>query len=276
MRLDVYLCENGYAESRTRAKFLIGERAVTVDGAVADRASADIDGDVPHEIEVRGVCPYVSVGGMKLKAAFDRFGFSPSGLVCADIGSSTGGFTDCLLQHGASCVYAVDSGTSQLHPSLRRDARVTVMENCNARYLSAEKLGERCGLAVCDVSFISQRLIIPAIADILADDGTFITLIKPQFELDRRRVGKGVVTSPADRANAVVSVISSAALFGFRAYGITVSPVSGGGIEAAKRGNREYLAIFDRCGGEHFSEYEIRKFIYGENSVNTAVRHKEQ
>lgn len=276
MRLDVYLCEHGHAESRTRAKFLIGEGAVTVDGVVADKASAEIDESLPHKIEVRGVCPYVSVGGMKLKAALDRFGFSPAGLVCADIGSSTGGFTDCLLQHGAARVFAVDSGTSQLHPTLRSDARVTVMENCNARYISAEMFREKCGLVVCDVSFISQTLIIPAIADILADDGTFITLIKPQFELDRRRVGKGVVTSPADRADAVASVISSAELFGLHAYGITVSPVSGGSIEAAKRGNREYLAIFNRRDAEPFSEYEIRKFIYSENSVNTAVRHKKQ
>lgn len=275
MRLDVYLTEHGYAESRTKAKFLIGEGAVTVDGVTADKASLEIDESGEHKITVRSVCPYVSVGGMKLEAALDRFGFSPDGLVCADIGSSTGGFTDCLLQHGARHVYAIDSGTSQLHPKLTDDPRVTVMENCNARYITAETLGVECELVVCDVSFISQRLILPAISGILSSAGAFITLIKPQFELDRRRVGKGVVTDPRDRAEAIVSVAVSAESLGLYMHGLTVSPVMGGGIgdeRAAKRGNREYLAIFDRT-GDPFNENAIRNFIKNENSINTAFRH---
>lgn len=275
MRLDVYLAENGYADSRTRAKFLIGEGAVTVDGKPAGKASLEIDENEPHTITVGIVCPYVSVGGMKLKAALDRFGVSPEGLVCADIGSSTGGFTDCLLQRGASRVYSIDSGTSQLSRKLRDDARVVVMENMNARYLTERDIGEKCGLIVCDVSFISQRLIIPSVSAILEDGGLFVTLIKPQFELDRGRVGKGVVSSASARADAVTSVVATAEHFGLFAHGITVSPVSGGGItdeRATKRGNREYLALFDRRHEGAFGKKELENFIRNENSVDTAVR----
>ncbi len=277
MRLDVYLAEHGYAESRTRAKFLIAEGAVTLDGKTAGKPSYEIDENAPHDISVRVVCPFVSVGGMKLEAALDRFGVSPDGLVCADIGSSTGGFTDCLIKRGAAHVYAIDSGTSQLHPELRGDSRVTVMENRNARYLTRAEIGEACGLVVCDVSFISQRLLFPAISAILNDGGMFITLIKPQFELDRQRVGKGVVTSPSSRADAVTSVASAAEHFGLFIHGITVSPVAGGGISderSSKRGNREYLALFDRCAMGAMNKKELESFIRNENSINTAVRRR--
>lgn len=277
MRLDVYLAERGFAESRAKAKFLISESAVTLDGAVVKKPSFEIDADAPHEIVVAEVCPYVSVGGMKLEAALERFGVSPSGLVAIDIGSSTGGFTDCLLAHGAVHVYAVDSGTSQLHPKLSADARVTVMENTNARYLTRELIGTACGFAVCDVSFISQRIVLPAVADILDADGVFVTLIKPQFELDKNAVarGKGIVTDAKDRARAIVSVADAASTLGLYLHGLTVSPVAGGGIgdeRAKRRGNREYLAYFDRKRSYPFTEKEILEFVKNENSNDTSVR----
>ncbi len=281
MRLDVYLAKSGLAASRSNAQFLIGEGAVIVAGTTVSKPSLEIDEEAPPKIEVRGVCPFVSVGGMKLASALERFGFSPSGLICVDIGSSTGGFTDCLLQNGAAKVYAVDSGTSQLHPRLRDDARVVVMENTNARYLTKEALGDPVSLAVCDVSFISQRLIIPAVGELLGDGGAFITLIKPQFELDPARVnkGRGIVTDPRHRAEAVASVARAASRAGLYMRGIAVSPVSGGALSDAKkkaRGNREYVAIFDKNDGASFSEKDIRDFITNENSIDIAVRHKGQ
>ncbi len=275
MRLDIYLAERGFAESRTRAKFLISEGAVTVDGRQIRKPSYEIDENDAHDIKTDVVCPFVSVGGMKLASALDRFGVSPKGRVCADIGASTGGFTDCLLSRGAARVYAVDAGTSQLRDGLREDGRVVVMERCNARYLTAEELGEKCSLVVCDVSFISQRLIIPAISAILEAGGEFVTLIKPQFELDRKSVGKGVVVSHTARAEAAASVVATAEYFGLYAHGIMVSPVSGGGItdeRAAKRGNREYLALFDRERERALDKKEIYNFIRNENSVDSAVR----
>ena len=277
MRIDVYLTGRGYAPSRARAKFLIGEGAVTVDGVRVSKPSLDIDESVEHTVIVDGgACPFVSVGGMKLDAALDRFGVDADSLICVDIGSSTGGFTDCLLSRGAAKVYAVDSGTSQLHEKLRADERVVVMENKNARELTRAEVGG-AQLVVCDVSFISQTMILPAVADILDPDGTFVTLIKPQFELDRASVGRGIVNDPADRARAISSVIDAAARLGLYAYALTVSPVEGGGVNderAKKRGNREYLASLKRGLNGTFTHTEIADFVKHENSVNTAIRHK--
>ncbi len=280
MRLDSYLFSVGLASSRTNARFLIKEGAVTVDGVRDVKPSFEIDESAPPKIEVGEVCPFVSVGGMKLASALERFGISPAGLVSLDIGSSTGGFTDCLLQKGAVKVYAVDSGTSQLHPKLREDARVVVMENTNARYLSRNEIEDEISLAVCDVSFISQTLILPSVSALLGEGGTFVTLIKPQFELDPARLskGRGIVSSPRDRADAIISVMDAAEREGLYMRGIAVSPVSGGAVNDAKRrarGNREYLAVFDRDGKKTFCEKDIREFTANENSVDIAVRHKE-
>lgn len=280
MRIDIYLSEYGFAESRARAKFLILEGAVTVDGKTVSKPSFEIDENVSHDVKIAAeACPYVSVGGMKLVAALERFGLDPSGAVCADIGASTGGFTDVLLSKGAVRVYAVDSGTSQLHEKLLSDERVVSMENTNARYLTKESFGESVSFAVCDVSFISQRLILPAVEAILSDGGYFVTLIKPQFELDKKRVGRGVVTEQKDRADAIYGVIETAAALGLECFGITVSPVSGGGIndeKAAKRGNREYLSYFVKTKNTKaaFTPTDVREFVKHENSTDTATRNK--
>lgn len=279
MRLDVYLYEQGYAESRARAKFLICEGAVDVDGKTIKKPAYEID-EAAHEITVRAAaCPFVSVGGMKLDAALSRFNIDVKDAVCIDIGASTGGFTDCLLSRGAAKVYAVDSGTSQLHERLVNDPRVISMENTNARYITSDALGCKVTLAVCDVSFISQKLILPTVVSVLEPNGCFVTLIKPQFELDKRRVGRGVVSEPSDRAEAVFGVVAASANVGLELAELTVSPVSGGGINderAAKRGNTEYLACFrftnDTC--VRVSEREIREFVKNENSIDLTAWNK--
>lgn len=279
MRLDVYLYEQGYAESRARAKFLICEGAVDVDGKTVKKPAYEID-EAAHEITVRAAaCPFVSVGGMKLDAALSRFNIDVKDAVCIDIGASTGGFTDCLLSRGAAKVYAVDSGTSQLHERLVNDPRVISMENTNARYITSDDLGCKVTLAVCDVSFISQKLILPTVVSVLEPNGCFVTLIKPQFELDKRRVGRGVVSEPSDRAEAVFGVVVAAANVGLELAELTVSPVSGGGINderAAKRGNTEYLACFRFTNDTsvRVSEREIREFVKNENSIALTVRNK--
>ncbi len=280
MRLDIYLYERGYAESRARAKFLITEGAVTVNGKTVKKPAFEIDGTAENDIAIESdVCPYVSVGGMKLDAALTRFGIDVNGAVCIDIGASTGGFTDCLITRGAEKVYAVDSGTSQLHEKLTSDPHVISMENTNARYIRADDLGETVDIAVCDVSFISQKLIMASVADILKKNGAFITLIKPQFELDRKRVGKGVVSEPSDRVKAVSGVVNAASEAGLELVSLTVSPVSGGGISdtrAQKRGNTEYLAYFRHTGENSvlISDRDIREFVKNENSITVTPRNK--
>ncbi len=280
MRFDVYLYEHGYAESRARAKFLITEGAVTLDGKKVTKPAFEVDESAEHTLTVESdACPFVSVGGMKLSAALDRFALDVTDAVCVDIGASTGGFTDCLLSRGARRVYAIDSGTSQLHERLLADARVVSMENTNARYITAADIGERASVAVCDVSFISQRLIMSSVASVLADDGSFVTLIKPQFELDNKRVGKGIVTEVADRAEAIIGVIRAAEAVGLELVSLTVSPVSGGAVASErekKRGNTEYLAYF-RLTGEHtprVTDRDIREFTKNENSITVAPRNK--
>ncbi len=238
MRLDKYLAEHALADSRTRAAQMIEAGLIRVNGAVQKKPSFDVpDG---ASVEVAGqLLPYVSRGGLKLKGALDAFGISPGELVCADIGASTGGFTDCLLQEGAVKVYAVDSGRDQLHEKLRSDPRVVSMESFNARGLTPVHLGEQVDLAVTDVSFISQTLLHEAIASILKDGGIFISLIKPQFEVGRENLGKGgIVKNPKVRREAARRVLTSAMAAGLAPIAVTVSPVTGGD------GNVEYLAYF--------------------------------
>ena len=205
-RLDVLLFERGLAPSRTAAQALVLEGCVHVDGRVAAKAgfaveeSADISVDAPPR--------FVSRGGEKLEAAFAAFpGWRVDGMVCLDVGSSTGGFTDCLLQHGALRVMAVDVGTNQLAWKLRSDPRVWSREQFNARYMTASDLPERPARAVTDVSFISLKLILPPMTDVLIPGGEIVSLVKPQFEAGRGLVPGGVVVDPAVRA-AVVRDIS--------------------------------------------------------------------
>lgn len=247
MRADLYLVEHGYAASRTLAQKLISEGVVTVDGRPLKKPSEDV-ADGAHEVLVADTATtrYVGRGGLKLEAALAAFPVDVRGATVADIGASTGGFTDCLLQNGAARIFAVDSGHGQLHPRLASDARVRSMEGVNARYLSPADLActesnfdGRVGGCVMDVSFISQTLLHPTVASLLLPEGWFISLIKPQFELTGSALGKGgVVKSEKQRRAAVDRVLASAAACGLRLCGVIESPIEGGD------GNHEYLAYF--------------------------------
>ncbi len=244
MRLDVYLYTNGYADSRAKAQTLIAGGNIYICGKQITKASYDTKEGTA--IEIRGeVLPYVGRGGYKLEAALDTFRVVPMGFICTDIGSSTGGFTDCLLQRGASHVYAVDSGSDQLAPSLRADARVTVMEKFNAKNLCADDIDGLCDLCVCDVSFISLSHIFTPVTRILkpyekeTNRGSFVTLIKPQFEAGRESVGKnGIVRDKKVYLRVLADVVHEAASVGLYCKGIMPSPITGGD------GNHEFLGHF--------------------------------
>ena len=236
MRLDTYLAEN-HGFSRSRAKALIEEGNVIVDGKCIKKPSFALDDTLSHDIIVdQSSLPYVSRGGLKLEGALKAFNVNPSGKVCADIGASTGGFTDCLLKGCAVKVYAVDSGTDQLVPVLKNDPRVVSIEQFNARNLTSETFGEACDLAVADLSFISQTYVLSGIASVLADGGEYIGLIKPQFECGREAIGKGgIVKSSKDHLFAIKKVVASALEVGFTVLSIIKSPITGGD------GNVEFL-----------------------------------
>jgi 23S rRNA (cytidine1920-2'-O)/16S rRNA (cytidine1409-2'-O)-methyltransferase len=197
-RLDRVIKQRRLIRSRSRAQRMIEAGRVKVDGRIVDRPGHPIDPEA--EIEFLAFETYVSRGGEKLEAALDRFRIDPRGKVCLDVGASTGGFTDCLLQRKAAKVYAIDVGHDQLHPSLRRDPRVVVREGLNARYLEPEDIGEPVDLAVIDVSFISLKLILPSLTEILAAGGEIVCLVKPQFEVGAEKLpSDGVVKNDADR-----------------------------------------------------------------------------
>lgn len=239
IRADVYLTAAGYTASRKKAQDLIAAGAVVLDGECVKKSSSLVDETVEHVVRIEQVFKYVSRGGMKLEAALDAFSLNVSGKRAVDIGASTGGFTDCLLKRGAATVVAIDAGYGQLHESLRKDRRVSVIEHFNARELKAETVGMPCHIATMDVSFISQTYIIPALPAVLLDGGSFISLIKPQFEAGPQGIGKnGIVINAAYRYLAVKRVISCACENGFDCIGLIPSPITGGD------GNREYLAHF--------------------------------
>ena len=226
------MVERGLAESRERAQELIRAGEVTIHGRVMDKASAQVDSAV--EIIIREPLPYVSRGGYKLAGALDAFGVDPRALVCADIGASTGGFTDVLLQRGAARVYAIDVGYGQLAWKLRQDARVIVMDRVNARHL--EKLPELVNLIVIDVSFISLELILRIVKTLLTPDGKIIALIKPQFEAGRAQVGRGgIVRDPQVHAQVIEKITRAAESIGLEARGVIESPIQG------TEGNIEFL-----------------------------------
>lgn len=259
MRADLYLVQNGYAASRTLAQKLIADGAVTVDGRMLKKASEEIsEGEHTVAVENTADTRFVGRGGLKLEAALDAFSLDPAGLIFADIGASTGGFTDCLLRRGAAVVFAVDAGHGQLHPRLLADPRVRSAEGMNARNLTSADLlaveavwkqahpdapascfeGKVDGI-VMDVSFISQTLLHPALSSILKDGGRMVTLVKPQFELTKSALNKqGIVKQEKDRKAALDRVLASAAACGFEAGSVIPSPIEGGD------GNREYLAYF--------------------------------
>ena len=236
-RLDNALVERGLVASRTVAQSLVMEGKVRVNGQVAVKSATAVVAD--DLIEVAAPPRFVSRGGEKLEGAFAAFpGWRVEGLVCLDVGSSTGGFTDCLLQHGAKRVMAVDVGTNQLAWKLRSDPRVWARENFNARYMTAEDLPERPSRAVTDVSFISLKLILPPMAAVLEPDGEIVSLIKPQFEAGRGAAPGGVVTDPAIREQ-VVEEISA---FGRNNLGLSLLGVAESPIRGRDKGNVEYLA----------------------------------
>ncbi|MBO7171024.1 MAG: TlyA family RNA methyltransferase [Clostridia bacterium] len=239
MRIDILMVESGLAVSRAKAKEMILSGAVLCDGRQVTKASLDVSDAARISVTENPLQRYVGRGGLKLEAALDAFAVSVDGLVAIDVGASSGGFTDCLLQRGASFVYAVDSGSGQLHPKLASDARVRVMEGCNARYLEAEDFDPIPTLAVMDVSFISQTLLYPALRRVMRDGGEFLSLIKPQFELDRASLGKGgIVKEEKLRKRAVDRVVREAEACGLALRKIIKSPITGGD------GNTEYLAEF--------------------------------
>ena len=238
MRLDLFLFESGNATSRTDAKMLITEGNVYVSGKQILKPSYSVDGK--EEIRVdRSTRLYVSRGGIKLMGAISAFSLDVTEKRCIDVGASSGGFTDCLLKNGASHVIAVDAGTGQLAETLRNDERVTVMENCNARYLEPSMLPYTPGFAVMDVSFISATYIMPALRRCLSLGADFVCLIKPQFEVGRSNVGKGgIVKDERVRLDAVKRVVEFAENCGFENRGIVKSSILGGD------GNVEFLAHF--------------------------------
>ena len=235
-RLDVLLAEQGHADSRTKAQAIIMSGLVYVDGQKADKPGVSYEENVAIEVR-NGGCPYVSRGGLKLEKALRDFGVNPTGYVCSDSGASTGGFTDCLLQQGASKVFAIDVGYGQLDWKIRSDPRVVVMERTNVRYVTPEQLGEPLDLSVIDVSFISLRIVLPVIKTFLKPTGQVLCLIKPQFEAGKDKVGKkGGVRDPAIHRDVLDDFVALTQEIGFTILGLTFSPVKG------PEGNIEFLA----------------------------------
>ncbi len=247
-RLDIVLFERGFAESREKAKALIMSGIVYVNDQKELKAGRDIkQGDT---IEVRGsTLKYVSRGGLKLEKAMQNFPISLSDCICMDIGASTGGFTDCMLQNGAKKVYSIDVGYGQLAWKLRSDARVVNMERTNFRYVTKEQIPEDIDFASVDVSFISLKLILPVMYDLLKSGGEAVCLIKPQFEAGRENVGKkGVVRDPVVHESVIKTIAEFANTQKFEVLGLEHSPVKG------PEGNIEYLMYIKKCEDEKISD----------------------
>ena len=239
-RLDVLLVERGLQESRQKAQATIMSGLVFVKGQRVDKPGTAVPADA--EIEVRGnVLPYVSRGGLKLEKAMATFPIDLHGAVCGDIGASTGGFTDCMLQNGAVKVYAVDVGYGQLAWKLRSDERVVCLERTNARYLTHEQIPDALDFASIDVSFISLKLILPAVYGVLKEGGHVACLVKPQFEAGKEKVGKkGVVRDPAVHLEVLENFLIHAKESGFTVLDMTFSPIRG------PEGNIEYLGFLEK------------------------------
>jgi len=239
-RLDVLLVEQGYFESRQKAQTTIMSGLVYVNGQKSDKPGTPVANDAA--IEVRGnALKYVSRGGLKLEKAMATFPIDLNGAVCGDIGASTGGFTDCMLQNGASKVYSVDVGYGQLAWKLREDPRVVCMERTNARYLTHEQIPDELDFASVDVSFISLKLILPPLCGVLKDGGHVACLVKPQFEAGKEKVGKkGVVRDPTVHLEVLENFLNHAKESGFTVLGLTYSPIRG------PEGNIEYLGFIEK------------------------------
>ncbi|MFN6962658.1 MAG: TlyA family RNA methyltransferase [Pyrinomonadaceae bacterium] len=240
-RIDKLLLARGLADSRTKAQAMVMAGVVLVDERRVEKVSEAFAPDAA--IRIKGDSPesrYVSRGGLKLEKALAEFGIDPSGLTCLDVGSSTGGFTDCLLQHGAARIVCIDSGTNQLAWKLRSDPRVEVRENTNARFLKPEEFDSPFDLVVMDVSFISVTKILPALVPLLAAGGRIVSLVKPQFEVGRGEVGKGGIVREAEKHQRVVGEVNAAAgALGLAVRGTIESPILGA------EGNKEFLSLFE-------------------------------
>jgi 23S rRNA (cytidine1920-2'-O)/16S rRNA (cytidine1409-2'-O)-methyltransferase len=239
-RIDKLLVERGLAESRTKAQALVMAGVVLVEEQRVEKPSQEFS--IQANIRIKGATAesrYVGRGGLKLEKALEYFQVDAKDFVCLDVGASTGGFTDCLLQHGARRVVAVDVGTNQLDWKLRRDERVESRENINARYLKPEDFAEKFDLAVMDVSFISVTKILPALVPLLKETGKIVTLIKPQFEVGRGEVGKGGIVKEPEKHERVVREVNQAAEdLGLKLVGVIDSPILGAD------GNKEFLALY--------------------------------
>jgi len=234
IRLDKLLLEKNLTPTRQKAQALIGAGQVMVNNKLADKAGAMVEDSCI--IEVKESCPFVSRGGYKLEAGLQFFDINPAGLICLDVGASTGGFTDCLLQHGALKVYSVDVGYGQLAWELRQNPRIVVMERTNARYLTKEDFAEPIDLAVIDASFISLKLLIPPLLPFFRENISILALIKPQFEVGRGKVGKGgVVRDPALHQEVIDEIIDFCTTLELKSCGVTPSPILG------PKGNKEFL-----------------------------------
>lgn len=240
-RIDKLLLERGLAQSRTKAQALVMAGVVLVDEQLVHKPSESFP--LEANIRIKGAgdpsSRYVGRGGLKLEAALREFKIEVAGLTCLDVGASTGGFTDCLLQHGASKVVAVDVGHNQLDWQLRSDSRVELHEGVNARYLKPEDFDQKFALATIDVAFVSATMILPAVVPLLTKQGRMITLIKPQFEVGKGEVGKGgIVTDPSKHERVVNEVNRAATELGLRVCGTIESPIHGAD------GNVEFLALY--------------------------------
>jgi 23S rRNA (cytidine1920-2'-O)/16S rRNA (cytidine1409-2'-O)-methyltransferase len=257
-RLDTVLHARGFFASREKAKAAVMAGVVLVDGARAPKPGMPVAPDAELAL-LAPACPYVSRGGLKLEAALDGFCVDPAGAVAIDIGASTGGFTDCLLKRGARKVYAIDVGYGQLDWKLRNDARVTNMERVNIRLLDADAIPEKADMITIDVSFISLKLVLPKAAALMAENGSILCLVKPQFEAGRAQVGKnGVVRDEGVRAEAVKNVIDYGAANGLISRGVLPSPIKGA------KGNAEFLLHLRR-----------HNEVIQENTRHQAISHPE-
>ena len=239
-RLDILTTEKGLFDSREKAKASIMAGVVYVDGIRVDKPGTSVDETA--EITVKeDLCPYVSRGGLKLEKALKTWDFALEGVKAVDIGASTGGFTDCMLQNGARQVFCIDVGYGQLDWTLRNDDRVVNMEKCNVRYLDVDELGRDVDFISIDVSFISLKLVFPVAAELLHDEGCLVCLVKPQFEAGREQVGKkGIVRDPAVHKEVIENVIGYGEENGLYSWGLTYSPVTG------TKGNIEFLLFMKK------------------------------